>query len=475
MKFVGRSYEEQMLEERLRRKEASLIVLYGRRRVGKTRLVEEFYKDVEMWKFEGLEKQPKERQIKSFLLSLSRFSKNPLYETAHCNDWIEAFKLLDQAIINNKLRGKFVIFFDELPYMANRRNEMISDLTWAWNNLWSKRENFTLVLCGSIASFMVNSVIRSSALYGRIQLEICLKPLSLKESYDFFEGKKSQEEIVNLYMFCGGIPAYLQLFNNSSSTAVNINRLAFTKDGYFVNEFNRIFKDAFHEDRIYKKIVMLFSKYKSLKSTELLALLEMTEGSGFNRYLDNLEKAGFIKGFAPCGKPLDSKLRRYKLDDEFLHFFFKFIEPNIIEISANSRRDLFSKIMLSRKYQSWAGFAFERMCLKHADQIAESLKIDQLVKSHGAYYDRSTNEKEGVQIDLIFERHDPVITICEIKYHTEKIGKWIIDEMEEKISKLQPAKASIEKVLLTSQGITKDLEASGYFSRVLLPNCLFIE
>ncbi|MFH1654714.1 MAG: ATP-binding protein [Pseudomonadota bacterium] len=473
MKFIGREYEKRVLKEEYDKNSASLIAIYGRRRVGKTRLIEEYYKDKNIWKFEGLENQSKERQISSFLETLADITKNNLYRTAQCKNWIEAFKLLDKAIDETKHKHDMILFLDEIPYMANRRSEMISELTWGWNNLWSKREDFTLVLCGSIASFMVDSVINSSSLYGRINLEICLQPLSIKETYDFFEGKRSQREIMNLYMFCGGIPAYLMQFENNRSVAVNINKLALSKDGYFTKEFDRIFKDVFHEDKVYRKMIMLFSKYKSLKATELLDALKMTEGGGFQRYLDNLEKAGFIKGYIPCGKPEESKLKRYRLEDEYIHFYFKFIKPNFKKIEKNLEENLFSQIMRSRKYQAWQGLAFERLCLKHINQIAKRLKIDQLVSDFGSYFNRETNTKEGVQIDLLFERHDPVITICELKYYSGKIGKWIIDDIENKISKLPQAQKTIEKVLITTEGITKDLDESGYFSQVLLSDCLF--
>lgn len=474
MKFIGRNYERKLLREEFEKGRASLIAIYGRRRVGKTRLVEEFYKEKILWKFDGLEKQPKQRQIRSFLETLSKYSANGLYATAKCTDWLDAFKLLDKALADISHNDKIVIFFDELPYMAGRRSEMISDLKWAWDNLWSGRKNFTLVLCGSVASFMVDSVINSSALYGRICLEICLKPFSLNECGLFFQGKRSPMEIINLYMFCGGIPAYMDQFDEKSSVAVNINRLAFCKDGYFVNEFQRIFKDVFYEDRNYKKIISAFCKYKDLKSSELLEKLSMSGGSGFNRYLDNLEKAGFIKGYVPCWSPDSSKLKRYRLYDEYTYFYFKFIKPNLKKIGDNAGGDIFSEIMLSRSYQSFAGLAFERLCLKHADVIMKLLKIDQLVKDYGPYYNRATNLTGGVQIDLLFDRHDPVLTICEMKYSGKKIGRWVVDEVEKKLGILGDIKKSIEKVLITTEGITKDLEDANYFSKVLLDEDLFV-
>ena len=229
----------------------------------------------------------------------------------------------------------------------------------------------------------------------------------------------------------------------------------------------------FYEDGIYKKIIMLFSRYKSLKTEELLEILSMSGGSGFSRYLKNLELAQFVENFVPCGHPKESKLQRHRLIDEYLHFYFKFIHPNLKTIEPNTNKDIFSKILTSRSYQSWAGLAFERVCLKHINEIIKALRIDQLVTDYGPYYDRATNTKEGLQIDLMIERHDPAITVCEMKYHCGKIGKWIIDEMERKVSLLPSTKKSIEKVLVTTEGITNDLREMNYFAKVLLLEDVF--
>lgn len=473
MRFIGRGHEREILKERWEKSAASLIVVYGRRRVGKTRLIEEFYKDKNLWKFDGLEREPKSKQIRSFLATLSHLTQNPLIATAACKDWIDVFKLLDKAIGDSPHKYRVAVLFDELPYMANRRTEMVSDLKWAWDNLWSKKEGFHLILCGSVASFMVDNVIHSSALYGRVDLEINLKPMMLKECRDFFGGRYSDMELIQLYMFCGGIPAYWTQIDKSQSIASNINRLAFLKDGYFVGEFGRIFKDIFREEKIYKKIIMLFCKYKSLKTTELLATLGMSGGSGFNRYLDHLEKAGFIKGFVPCGYPIDSKLHRYRLEDEYLHFYFKFIHPNLKKIGDDTDDNIFAKLARTNSYQSWAGLAFERLVLKHIRPVLKTLQIDQLVADYGPYYEKGSNTKEGVQIDLMFLRHDPVISVCEIKYCSGKIGKTVIDEVEKKISILGETKKSVERILITTYGITDDLKETGYFSKVVLPEGFF--
>lgn len=474
-KFVGRRYELSLLNEEYKQttNRASLVILYGRRRVGKTRLIAEFYKDKNLWKFDGVEGQPKNLQIQNVLDQIGLYSGDDLYRSVKCRTWIELFKALDRAISASKTGYAKTIFLDELPYMAGRRTELVSAIKWAWDNLWQDKRGFTLVLCGSIASFMIKKVVRSSSLYGRVKLEIRLSPLSVAEVHEFFSGKKSLKEICELYMFCGGIPEYLLQIDPDMSVSQNIARLAFCRDGYFTTEFDRLFKDIFQEEKIYKKIILLLSRYKSLKTSEITGALDVTRGGSFLEFLENLESAGFVKSVIPLDRPQESKLKRYRLDDEYLLFYFKFIHPNIRNIQDNTKMEKALSILSGQAYKVWAGFAFERMCLKHIERIMDVLKINQLVKNYGTYFDRATNTKEGVQIDLMFERHDPVVTICEMKYYDGLIGKWIIEEVERKVELLGEKKKTVERVLITTNGITEDLRQANYFSRVVLIEELF--
>ena len=320
--FTGRAYELGLLREEFKKTEtgASFVTAYGRRRVGKTRLITEFYKDKNLWRFDGVEGQPKSFQIKNFLKQISTYTGDQLYQSAACSTWIDLFKVLDKALLSKKM-SPCTVFIDELPYMASRKTEIIAALKWAWDNLWQDRTGFTLVLCGSIASFMVKKVIKSSSLYGRIRLEIRLLPLSIPEVFDFFGGKKSIREICDLYFFCGGIPEYLLQIDPTQSAALNMSRLALRKDGYFVGEFERLFKDIFQEEMIYKKIILLLSRHKNLKIPEITKHLGTSVGSGFTAYLENLELAGFVKSIVPLDKNDDSRLKRYRLDDEYLLFY----------------------------------------------------------------------------------------------------------------------------------------------------------
>lgn len=471
--FVGRLHEWQLLQKEYEKPQASLIIVYGRRRVGKTRLITEFYQDKNLWRFDGIEGAPKSKQIRNILHQLSELTGDNLYRSLHCTDWLDLFKILDRAIRSSGQRRPVTLFFDELPYMANRQSAVVSDLKWAWDNLWQHQRDFTLVLCGSIASFMVKKVVKSSALYGRVSLEICLKSLLLPEVSEFLGGKKSIREVCNLYMVCGGIPEYLRQLDPRESIAQNIARLAFRKDGYLFQEFDRLFKDVFLEEMVYKRIIKALARHKSLKASELAELLDMSVGGGFVDYLENLESAGFIRNLIPWDRSEESKLKRYRLDDEYLLFYFQFIDPNIRQIREQTDHAKSFSYLTSKNYRIWAGFAFERLCLKHVDRIMKALQIDQLVKNHGPYFDRKSNTKEGVQIDLLFVRHDPVVTLCEMKFYQGPVGKWVIPEVERKVVLLGETKRTVEKVLITTEGATQELQDSQYFNRVLLLEELF--
>lgn len=472
-KFVGRKYELELLAKEYKKNTPAIIVLYGRRRVGKTRLINEYFNDKNLWQFDGIEGKNTASQIEGILNKLSIYAESNLYRQIKSTDWIEILKILDNAISKSPGAYNKTIFFDEFQYMAARRGELVSAIKWAWDNLWQDKIGLTLILCGSVASFMIERVVKSSALYGRIRLEICLKPLPLSDVYNYFEGRISIREICDLYMFCGGIPEYLAHFDPSESVYQNISRIGFCKDGYFVNEFDRIFKDIFREERIYKKICIILSKFKSLNAKELTKALKVSGGGGFIEFLKNLESAGFIRSVTPLDKPAFSKLKRYKLDDEYLLFYLKFIYSNLSRITNNTSIDYGISLLKGMAFKVWAGFAFERLCLKHVNEIMNHLKIDQLVINYGPYFNRRSNFKDGCQIDLMFMRYDPVVTICEMKFCEGLVGKWIIKELENKIALINVKNKTVERVLITTNGITKELKDTNYFSKVILLDELF--
>lgn len=474
--FSGRSYELKLFQDAFGRGRAFLAAVYGRRRVGKTRLIQEFAHKHTLWQFDGLENQSQAKQIHAFLVQLAEYAKQPLYQTAACRNWQDCFKLLDEAILKTRqTHNELIVFLDEFPYMAHGRSDIVSALKWAWDNLWSSQTHFGVVLCGSVASFMVEKVIQSSALYGRIDLEICLEQLSLSETFDFFGGKKSKREILDLYMFCGGVPEYLEQFNSKQSIHQNINSLAFQKDGYFVKEYDRVFKDTFRKETVYRKIIQALNQQPQMTAPQIFDALNLASGSSSLRYLSHLEKAGFISYHIPWDKSLDTRLKKYFISDAYILFYTKFLAPKMRFIRTNTQNDLFSKISQSASFKSWMGLAFEHLCFKHVQNIMKILKIDQLVTSYGPHFRRASRDsvEPGSQIDLIFARHDPVMTVCEMKCLRTPVGKGVISEMEKKINAVENFSKTIQKILITMSDPTKDLVESHYFDQIIKAEELF--
>lgn len=470
MHFYGRSYELKDLNEEFQRGRSSLTILYGRRRIGKTSLLQEFCKGKNHLRFEGLETGKEEIQIHHFLKELSRQTGRAWLGKIQRSTWREALDTLSSELSGKK---KQILVFDEFPWMIQKNKEVVSLFKYFWDNDWARKENLMVVFCGSVNSFMVNDLMHSSAFYGRINKEICLGPLSL-ENIGLFFSKNSFQDILEFTMIFGGIPKYLEEINPKESLIQNVNRLCFKKDAYFVGEFERIFKDEFDIINVYEKIVSLLSSCSSMNYSEILRALHAEKGGGYLDYLKNLELAGFIQHFSPFDRPDESRLVRYRLVDEYLLFYFHFIKPHLKKIQENQGENLFLNFIGRQRWAIWVGFAFERFCLKQSKRIQKILQIDQLVKRDGSFFNRKTTLQNGFQIDLLFERFDRVMTLCEMKYLNKPIGTEIIQEVERKVSLLPLGKTqTLERVLITLTAPTQKLEAQHYFNRIIMAEDLF--
>lgn len=464
--FIGRRYELSCLEDEFVRDCASLVVLHGRRRVGKTRLLAQFCLKKQFLRFEGLEKGSPLEQIENFLKQLAQQTKNHLFNKVATSSWRETFELLTPILASSK--NKLVLIFDEFPWMIAEDEKVIALFKYFWDNIWSRHKGLMIVFCGSVNTFMVKKVLFASALYGRINREICLGPLNPEEVHQFLSGQRSIRETLDLYMVFGGIPKYLEEINTRESAVQNINRLCFLKDAFFVREFDRLFLNEFKKPNVYTKIVEILAKHTNLNYSEIARALKTKPGGGYQEYLKNLALAGFVQSYTPLNKE-GTQLIRYRLTDEFLLFYFEMMRPHLGLIHENTGGNLFLNFVGKQKWSIWAGLAFERFCLKRAQKIQEVLKIDQLVKNHGSYFTRQTTDKNGLQIDLLFERHDRVVTLCEIKYHTRPIGVEIITGVEKKAALLKIHKnQTIEKVLITVSPPANSLVETHYFSRILV-------
>ncbi|NIM17813.1 MAG: hypothetical protein GTO45_38040 [Candidatus Aminicenantes bacterium] len=352
-----------------------------------------------------------------------------------------------------------ILFLDEVQWIAVRRSKLISTIKYFWDNYW-KKMNVMLILCGSIASFMVKRIIHSKALYGRITLEILLKGLLPHEAAKFFRNQRSKEEILKYLLVFGGVPRYLEEINLNRSFNQNINVLCFSKNSLMLSEMDKIFYSQFKEVEAYRKIVSV------LKGT-LLTFKEISEKTGkpsggtLKNALELLINAELVDFYISMDKGWNSKFKKYRLGDEFLVFYFKYIEPNIRLIKAGGQTRLFEKVSLE-SLEVWLGFAFERFCLKHSGYLAEIMGFKDEMLLASPYFKRG---EPGFQVDLVYKRTDKVIAACEIKYSNERISKKIIPEMEKKCTSLEiPRGYTLERALISLYGPDEALKNSGYFN-----------
>jgi len=355
--------------------------------------------------------------------------------------------------------------------MASGRSELVSLVKYYWDNVWKGNPGLTLVLCGSVASFMFRHVVHSSALHNRKTFEIKLDPLPAHEAKLFFQDYRSDFEIAKFLMVFGGIPKYLEQIDPTQSLSANLDRLCFERGGFFVTEFETIFKEQFKVSRTYERIVKALAERGCGRET-LARRLKMKPGGGLSSYIDNLARADFVKAFVPqsaSGKA--EKTQRIVLWDEWLRFYFAYIEPNRDAIELNTKPGLFDQLA-GNTFDANCGLAFERLCIKNLPAILSRLGVGlHQVLGYGPFFrqpPRNGRKDKGTQIDILVHRKGHVLTVVECKFRAQPTGMPVIQETEEKVKLLRaPRHYSVERVLITGGEITSELERSGYFHQTL--------
>jgi AAA+ ATPase superfamily predicted ATPase len=447
--FCGREQELALLQEQNWRDRGRLVVVYGRRRIGKTALIEKAYNNEAFWKFEGLEGLKTAVQLQLFSKNLQNYTQNTPSTPV---DWIEAFEQLTTAIASyfKNSSQRLTIFIDEFQWMCEMKPELVSIFKNYWDNHFSKFPHVNFILCGSISSFIVGKVVRSKALYGRVDIELNLKALSYEACNQLLKATPLQNDLMTIFMTFGGVPQYLKELNPSLSLQQNLIEFAFKPSGYFFQEYTRLFISHFGKSDIYEKILSICAKHR-LGAAELAAKCKVSFGGSFSNKLKELEDAGFIKGIAPVGRDNKSKDKRYVLYDEYLFFYFQLILPNAHQLSSGQIDT--NHIFKSKAFQQWRGYAFERLCHKMSSNIADALRFSAIDYHVGPWFKRAYLGSHGTQIDLMFIRADKVITVCEIKtsatIQTSKLIKQI--EQQRAILEKEFPKYFIEWVLVVPE------------------------
>lgn len=468
MDIVGRYKEKQDLYDILHSKKSEFVAVYGRRRVGKTFLIREYFLKETVFHLTGIANVNTEVQLGNFQNILVKYFPKIQIDNTMAN-WFAAFQKLIKCIDKNKSNRK-VIFIDELPWLDTPKSNFIPALEHFWNSWANARKDIILVVCGSAASWMINKLINNrGGLHNRVTCHIQLNPFTLKECQDFFEYKKlvfNHYQIVQIYMCFGGIPYYLDLIRKGKSTAQIINDICFAPNGKLRNEFKNLYGSLFKKEENYIKIVeTLATKNIGLSREDLIKYSKLPNGGGTTRMLVELEQSGFIRKYAGFGKSTRDSL--YQLSDFFSIFYLKFMKK---AISTDTQFWLNSTD--SPAYRTWAGYTFEKVCLHHVEEIKKVLGIASVQTQT---YSWQTN---AAQIDLIIERKDNIINIFEIKF---SINEFIIDKKYDAVlrnkigtfKQITKTKKAVHLIMITTYGIKQNEYANAVLQNSFTVNELF--
>ncbi len=469
IQFVGREEELSKIHAFLQKPNPGIAVVFGRRRIGKTELIRHGLIGRKYISFEGLENRSKADQLDAFLFQLSQQTGNDFTsKKSGIKSWKEAFALLIPLVESEG----YHLVFDEFQWMANYRSEIVSDLKLVWDQYLSQNGQGTkLILCGSIASYMTNSILQSKALYGRVDLVIGLSGFHLWETREILGSERALEEVLEAHMLVGGVPRYLELLQAAPSVRLGMEQEGFTRYGYFTEEYTRIFLGHFGRNPDYETIVATLAKHPyGLLRKELIKHAKLKGGGALTRQIDELESAGFVSSHPPFHRTSSSPLRKYFLSDPYLRFYFAFIFPKRKQIHGGQQKgSLFARICDTSEFYAWKARAFENLCFAHASWLADELKFSAVEYQFGPFFRSASPGSPGVQIDMIFDRADHVITLCEAKYQRKPVGKAIIKEVDAKVAAIEEQfpKKTIQKVLIAPNGATEPVVSSRYFLRVL--------
>lgn len=422
--IIGREREREILDQAFKSHRSEFLAVYGRRRVGKTYLIRNFFsnQDCVFLYCSGLQKGKRRQQLEEFYKQIGLTFYNGASLTKRTR-WMDALEDLTKACAQVPQDRKIVLFFDELPWMATPRSGLLEALDYYWNRYWSHSNNIKLIVCGSSSSWIIEKIINNKGgLYNRVTRTMRLAPFTLAETYDFLHAngiKLNHKQVLELYMVCGGIPHYLALIRKGISAQQAIDELFFQSNGALVQEFERLFSALFKRASVYMNLIRIISEHHyGIGQAKLLSDIRISDGGRTKSRLTELEQAGFIISFVPHGHK--DKGIYYKVIDEFCLFYLRWVEPNQKNIAKQEHADgYWLAKSQTPSWKIWAGYAFECICYKHIAQIRRALHISSGAEVGTWRYSPHKSEGQGAQIDLLFDRDDGVITICEIKHNAE--------------------------------------------------------
>lgn len=472
--IIGRIEERELLDKILNSGEPELVAVYGRRRVGKTFLIRRIYSKQISFEFSGIHHETLAHQLESFATALTISSSSlPLARPA---SWIQAFQMLITYLTPQIKKQRKVIFFDEFPWINTPKSGFLRAFENFWNTWASRQENLVVVICGSAAAWMIQKVINNrGGLHNRVSRRIRLLPFTVGETEAYLKARKinlDQYQILQLYMVMGGIPQYLKEIQPGESSIQAIDRVCFSKDGLLRDEFKNLYNSLFDNAGSHMDVVKaLAKKGKGLTRKEIIETCKLTSGGGITQLLEELTESGFITPYIPFDKAVKDSI--YKLTDEYSNFYMKFLE-NLKPGGTGS----WIKFAGGGSWRSWSGTAFEGICMKHATQLKRALGIEMVYTETSVWRSKLEEGKTGAQIDLLIDRQDKCINVCELKFSIGdfEISKPYALELENKLKVFREqtgTKKTLFLTMVTTYGVKNSTSYAGLVQSDVTMSSLF--
>lgn len=463
-KFIGRKKEFESLKGLLRKKSSSLVVIRGRRRIGKSRLAEEYASFFnKAYILTGIPPEPgvtAEAQRAEFLRQLQEY-RLPIYRS---DDWGNLFYDLAQEC----QKGQVLVVLDEITWMGSQDPTFLPKLKTAWDRYFKQNPQFIMILSGSNSAWISKNILSSTGFFGRVSLRLLLQELSLPECNAFWEGVPgtvSPYEKFKILSVTGGIPRYLEELRPDLSAEANLQRLCFDSEGLLFREFDQIFHDLFQKQGPFYKLLVESLINSPLSAAELAAKLCRSRGGDLSKALGELMESGFLARdytwSLTTGKRLESS--RYRVKDNYLRFYLRYILPH---------REQIESTQLQRLPYGWLsimGVQFENLVINNGSLICKILGIppeDLLIAN--TYFQAAGSRKRGCQIDYLIQTRFGCLYLCEVKFRQGIVGKEVVEEVEEKLRRLKlPRGFSCRPVLIHVNGVSDEVVDSGYFARII--------
>lgn len=475
--IIGRKKESILLNELYHSSKAEFIAVYGRRRIGKTFLIDKTFGEKYDFYMTGIYEGTKTEQLTNFAYQLERYSGKKIKQP---KTWLDAFFRLQEFLETKRKQKRILVFIDELPWLDTPRSRFLKAFELFWNEWASKLDNMKLIVCGSATTWMTNKLLgNKGGLHNRVTQPIYLRPFNLLETELFLKSRGfaiSRRQVAEAYMSLGGTPYYLDMMKKSDSIAQNIDRLFYSKEAPLKTEYAFLFKSLFKESTLYRRVVETLSKkMKGMTRQELLAEIKCEDNGYFSDVLTDLCNCDFVRRYTAFGKTERDMM--YQLTDLYTLYYLRFVKSyNGGDEHYWSHRQM--------DISSWQGYAFEQICLHHIQQIKRKLGINGILSnvctySWLAFTDKNDKQHRGGQIDLILDRGDKTINLCEMKYvsGTYSISSDYASYMQSRAESfriLSETDKSIHLTMITSEGVEHNEGWQSIQSEVMLED-LFVD